>query len=39
MTQHASNEVGPSNSNARIVLETDIHMPSHISDFVTKSVK
>lgn len=39
MAQHASNLAGPSNSNAQVVLESEVQMPSHLSDFVTKSVK
>ena len=39
MAQHASNVAGPSNSNTQVVIELDIRMPSHLSDFVTKSVK
>lgn len=39
MAQHASNVAGPSNSNAQVVIEPDVRMPSHLSDFVTKSVK
>lgn len=39
MAQHASNNAGPSNFNAHVALESDIRMPSHLSDFLTKSVK